>query len=198
MLKLFAVSVLSALVLVGSSRADASPIQLNGLTAGSGASASVSDYSLVGDVFSFDLTNTSTSGFVTNIGIFIGDVVKETSFTTTSPFAYTVVDDGNVAPPFVGLVRAGDFFLSGNSQTVGINPTVTEDFTFDLTLDNGLPLSGVTADELANGLVVRVRGISGPIQTDLAASSVIPEPTSLLLMGTGLVAIRRIRRRSGK
>lgn len=179
-----------AIVLVGS-EARASTINLVGLTA-SGVTATVTNYSLVGNVFSFDLTNTSATGFITNIAISIGNLVDATGFLTTSPFSCTLIHNGALVPP----LPANDFFLLATSQLVGISPGQTFNYSFTgLTMDNGSPLSGITADLLAGGVNVRFRRLPTPSGTDIAAA--VPEPTSLLLLAGGL-RVAAGRRRSKK
>jgi hypothetical protein len=183
-----------AVTLAFGSEARASTITLVGVT-GSGFTATVSNYSLIGDVFSFVLTNTSASGYITNIGLAAGDIVAATGYATTAPFTYMLFNDGT-APPEAPFLKAGDFGLFPSSQATGITPGQGFVYSFTgLTLDDGSPLSGVSADELAGGLVVRVRGLSTPNGTDIAAA--VPEPASLLLLGVG-VGVGMARRRLGR
>jgi len=180
-------------ILLFASEAQAASINLIGVN-GSGATATLSNYTLVGNIFSFDLINTSGVGFVTNLGIHLNDLVDATAFTTTSPFVYTIIHDGATAPDG-GSLPANDFFITPPNQTAGINPGQTFHYTFTLTMDDGSPLSGITANQLAGGMVVRVRGLPTPSGADLVAA--VPEPTSILLLAGGLSAAA-LRRRPKK
>jgi hypothetical protein len=176
-------------ILLLASDARAASINLVGIN-GSGASATVSNYTLVGNIFSFDLTNTAAVGFITNVGMFLDDLVDATGFTTTAPFIYTIIHDGPPAPD-AGSLPANDFFITPPNQTAGINPGQTFHYSFTLTMDDGLALSGITADQLAGGTAARVRGLPTPASgADLLAA--VPEPSSLTLLAGGLaVAITR-------
>lgn len=192
----FLVSLLFCIVVFVSTKANASTLQLNGLL-GTGVTAAVSNVSLVGSVFSFDLTNTSPTAVITNLGLSLGDVVDMTGFTTTSPFSWIVVHDGTAPPEplLAALLPANDFFVTKGSGNPGILPGATFTFAFTLTLDVGAPLSGLTADALTDGITVRFHGIPGPTEADIAAT-VVPEPNSLVLVTSGiLAAAQRIRRR---
>lgn len=186
---LFGVAMAVTLVF-GASEAQASAINLVGVN-GSGVTATVSNYSLVGNVFTFDLTNTSVVGFTTSISMSVGDIVEATGFLTTAPFTYTLIHNG-ATPPDGPNLRATDFFLAPASQVTGIFPGQTFTYSFTgMTMDNGLPLSGITADLLAGGITVRLRGLQTPSGTDIAAA--VPEPTSFMLLagGLGVLAARR-------
>jgi len=189
---LFASVALTGVLLA--SEAQAGSINLTALN-GSGASASVSNYSLVGNVLAFDITNTSPVGFITSIGMALGDVVDLASFTTTSPFTYTIIHDG-APPPDGGSLPANDFFINPSTQAAGINPGQTFHFSFNLTMDDGSALSGFTAEQLAGALSARVRGLPTPASgADLVAT---PEPGSLVLLAGGLAVAfaRRLTKRA--
>lgn len=180
-----------------------SPILLTGLS-DSGLTAAIDNYTLVGNVFAFDLTNTSPGFIVTNFGEataghtavqlpFVLQTNVPTSVVPTSRYLLVQPPGINPAFPTVPTNDWGLFitqFIAGPTLDVlGLPANQTFHFAFTLS-DTG----GFTALQLANGLVVRLRDDSdGPaVSTDLVATfphtSTVPEPGTLSLIFAGLVS----------
>jgi hypothetical protein len=186
-----------AISLSSARAAQANSITLDGLL-GSGVTATISNYSLVGDVFSGTITNTSpVGGLLTNFDLVLGDTLALASFTTTAPFTYSAIDDSGLSPSpeTPGIIPDFALFPPGLSQAIGSSVGQSFSFAWTLTLDNGGALTGVTADELAENMAVRFRMVpTSPTGSDLAL--VTPEPSSLILFGTGIFGFLARRRRA--
>lgn len=181
--------------------ATASPITLTGLS-DSGLTATVDNYTLVGNVFAFDLTNTSPGFIITNFGEatgghtavqlpFVLQTNVPTSVVPISRFLFVQPPGINPAFPTVPTNDWGLFitqFVGPTLDVLGLPANQT--FHFAFTLSN---TGGFTALQLANGLVVRLRDDSDvpAVSTDVVATfphtSSVPEPGTLALMFAALV-----------
>ena len=77
--------------------------------------AIVSNPSLAGDIYSFTIQNTAPVGVIANLGISFGNTLRLSSFTTSAPFQYTVVN--NTSAPDFNLPL--DFAMAGQDQNGG-------------------------------------------------------------------------------
>lgn len=188
-------------------QAEAATIVLFGTTNGSDATATV-DYTLTGDTLNLSLTNTSPySATITGFGL---DLVAGDSFGKDGLDGFSgnpalvggfIFSDGNLGnvPQYNDAVI--DFgFLTGNNFGGGfVNDGIAPGDTLDFTVSGAF--AGLTEAEIAAALYVRFQevGENGRL-SDVGTfnPTPVPEPASMLLLGSGLAAVvarRRLRKR---
>lgn len=167
-------------------------------TGGFGTSATVSNYTLVGNTFTFTLTNTSAAGNITAVGFDLaGDRLN--NFQIVGPGnGFTIAQDVNAQAGAVTSagVNRGVFDLAlltgsnfGNGAgTGGLAPgqsatfTITGDFTG-------------SAQQIAESLSVRIKGIGPRDESTVTEPNPVPEPMTMFLFGTGLAGVAGFARR---
>jgi hypothetical protein len=175
-----------ALLFVLSFSVQADPITFSGQF---GAAAVVSNYTLVGTQFTFTVTNTSASGSITGIGFNLpGDRPNSYVLVSGTNSNFVLFHDvmaqagAQVFTPVfdLALLTGGNFGGGTVAEGIiaGIGPQSSATFTV------AGDFSGLTADEIVRSQILRDQGMG---TRDLSTiSTAVPEPASMLLLGTGL------------
>ena len=150
-----------------SSIARADTTTLTGIN-GTGVTATITNYSLVGNTFTFTINNTSvspgTTGTITNIGFALpGNRPHTYTLTSSSNSHYSIVFGQNATSGSPNLVSTFDLILSGGLNN-GIAPGTSA--TFVITGD----FSGLTANQIAHDIFARFQNVN-PGGSDLATSA---------------------------
>jgi hypothetical protein len=203
-LSLGAVAVIACM----SASAKADTVTIVGVDTGAASTATVT-CTLVGNTFMFTVTNTSPSGStITGIGfdLVAGDFDASDNDSTglngftgaqanavpigSSVFSFTDDALGNVAHGF-GDTAVLDFgFLTGgsfNGGNVGTGISPGESATFSVTSDTFL---GMTEEEICAAIFVRFQNVPTAEGSDVGVpDNPIPEPSSMLLLGSALIGL---------
>lgn len=182
-----------------SSVARADTITLTGVN-GTGVTAQVSNYSLVGNTFTFTITNTSvapgSTGTITNIGFALGgNRPNNYQLVSSTNNNYVLVFDQNATSGAQNFVSSFDLVLcnKNNSNTCdsfgggSVNNGIAggASATFSISGD----FSGLTADQIANSIFARFQAVNGEGSDVAGNPGQVPEPMTMLLFGTGLAGL---------
>jgi len=216
---LISLSAVSILAIV-SATAHADTITISGVESGSFSTASVTcEFNAQTNTFTFTITNTSaitqpgSTSTITGIGFDLPPLGNASAsglngFTgmqapsLSSNFTFSDGDVGNVPHGFNSAVLDFAFLtgpsgtFSGGSVNDGLLPGESASF-----IVSGSAFAGLTETEICNAIFVRFQNVpeaGGSGGSDVGTSQTVPEPSTMLLLGTALVGLGGVVRRRMK
>src|SRR5690349_15596353 len=191
--------------------ARADTITIVGVNSGQASTATiVCDFNSQTNTLTFTVTNTSnitqpgSTSVITGIGYDLppgGNASASglNGFTgsqapsLTSTFTFSDADVGNVPAGFNSTVLDFAFItgsnFAGGSPNDGLAPGESASFTV-----TGAQFSGFTAAEICNAVFVRFQNVPG-VSSDVATPTSVPEPSSILLLGSAMLGLGGLARR---
>jgi hypothetical protein len=164
------------------------------------ATATISNYTLAGNSFTFTINNTSSSGSITALGFNLPGTNRGTfTLTSSSDPDFAIQSEVKAQAGAQTSATNLDFALltgknfGGGNVAEGIAPGTSATFTVSGNF------SGLTAQQVAQLVFARFQGI-GPnddsIVINVVPNQPVPEPATMILLGSGLAgAAASIRRR---
>jgi hypothetical protein len=204
---LAAVAVIACL----SANAQADTITISGVDSGQFSTATVvCEFNAQTNTFTFTITNTSaitqpgSTSTITGIGFDLPPLGNASAsglngFTgmqapsLSSNFIFSDADLGNVPHGFnsavldFGFITGASGNFSGGSVNDGLLPGESASFTV-----TGAAFAGFTEAEICNAIFVRFQNVpleGGSEGSDVGVPNSIPEPSSMLLLGSALIGL---------
>jgi len=213
---LISLSALSVLACIAAT-ANADPITIVGAGSGQASTAMVDCvFNAQTNTLTFTITNTSnitspgSTSTITAIGFDLPPLGNASSsglngFTgsqapsLTSTFDFSDAALGNVPAGFSNVVLdfgfttgpSGNF--SGGSPNLGLAPGESASFTV-----SGAAFAGFTGQQVCNAIFVRFQAVPG-VNSDVGTPGTsVPEPSTMILLGTALIGVGGVVRRRRK
>ncbi|HYV11195.1 MAG TPA: PEP-CTERM sorting domain-containing protein [Pyrinomonadaceae bacterium] len=206
-------SLATLLVLAGAATVRADTITISGVNSGQASTATVvCNFNSQTNTLTITITNTSaitspgSTSTITGIGYDLPPLGNASAsglngFTgtqapsLTSNFNFSDADLGNVPAGFNNVVLdfgfttgpSGNF--AGGSPNDGLLPGESASFTV-----TGAAFTGFTEAQICNAIFVRFQNVPG-VGSDVGTPGQIPEPSSILLLGSSLVGLGGYARR---
>jgi hypothetical protein len=210
---------LAALLVLAAASVRADTITVSGVDSGQFSTATVvCEFNSQTNTFTFTITNTSaitqpgSTSTITGIGVDLPPAGNASAsglngFTgmqapsLSSNFTFSDADLGNVSHGFntavldFGFITGPSGNFSGGSVNDGLLPGESASFTV-----SGAAFAGFTEAQICNAIFVRFQNVpaeGGSGGSDVGVSSV-PEPSSILLLGSALLGLGSYARRKLK
>jgi hypothetical protein len=207
LITLSAVSILA----VVTATAHADTISIVGVDSGQASTATVvCEFNAQTNTFTFTITNTSaitspgSTSTITGIGFDLPPLGNASAsglngFTgmqapsLSSNFTFSDADLGSVPHGFnsavldFGFITGNSGNFSGGSVNDGLLPGESASFTV-----SGAAFAGFTEEQICNAIFVRFQNVplsAGSEGSDVGVPSEIPEPSTMLLLGTALIGL---------
>lgn len=215
----FIISIAALFVIAAAtSSVRADTITIGGVNSGQLSTATVvCEFNSQTNTFTFTITNTSaitspgSTATITGIGFDLPPIGNASAsglngFTgsqaasLSSTFDFSDANLGNVPAGFNSVVLdfgfttgpSGNF--NGGSVNDGLLPGESASFTV-----TGAAFAGFTEEQICNAIFVRFQNVPAPFGSDVAVpGGEIPEPTSILLLGSALIGLGGYARRKLK
>jgi hypothetical protein len=188
--------------------AHADTISIVGVDTGQFSTATVvCEFNSQTNTFTFTITNTSaitqpgSTSTITGIGFDLPPLGNASAsglngFTgmqapsLSSNFVFSDADLGSVPHGFnsavldFGFITGNSGNFSGGSVNDGLLPGESASFTV-----SGAAFAGFTEEQICNAIFVRFQNVNTGAGSDVGVPSEIPEPSTMLLLGTALIGL---------